>query len=536
MALSTPYPGVTPPYKGNVTETQDDLNAWIERVHRAGIQVNCHANGDVAIDMMLTAVERAQQLFPRADARPKITHCTLINDDLVRRMKAAGAVPAPFTSYAYYNSDKFHFYGEELMKRCMAYRTFLDAGIRGGGGLGLQSGTVRSADGHSGNGDAHRLERRDLGSEPAHQRGRGAAGQHDQRRLQLTRGSDQRIHHAGQTGGLRRAGGRSSHGGSRRRSRTSRSSARWSAGRRFTRREEMMRRVLSLAFICWSGYGQTGSPIAFDAVSVKMSRPPSPGTMPRIECRGGPETKDPELWICRNAPLRMLLQLAYNMRAFQVDPFNVRGGPFDIVARVEPGASRDQFRLMVQGFLAERFHLALHWDTKEMPVYDLVVGKGGPKLKESSNQAEEAIPGAETKLPKPRLGEDGYPVLPPEFSGVTMMVATNGAPRTRLHGLHETMEDLAAMLTIRLGRPVIDKTELNGAYDILLSWEMDGYSGAGAPATAPSVTATPSVVQVEHGPSLETALQEQLGLKLVGKKDDVKVLVVDHVDSSPSDN
>ena len=185
MALSTPYPGVTPPYKGNITETQDDLNAWIERVHRAGIQVNCHANGDVAIDMVLTAVERAQKLFPRADARPKITHCTLINDDLVRRIKAAGVVPAAFTSYAYYNSDKFQFYGEELMKRCMAYRSFLDAGVAGGGRLGLQPGTVRSAHGDSGNGDAHRMGRQDLGSQSADQRGRGAAREHDQRRLQL---------------------------------------------------------------------------------------------------------------------------------------------------------------------------------------------------------------------------------------------------------------------------------------------------------------------------------------------------------------
>jgi predicted amidohydrolase YtcJ len=129
MALSTPYPGVVPPYKGNVTETQEQLNAWIERVHRAGIQVNCHANGDVAIDMVLTAVERAQGLFPRADARPKITHCTLINEDLVRRIKAAGVVPALFTTYAYYNSDKFGFYGEEMMKRCMAFRSLLDAGV-----------------------------------------------------------------------------------------------------------------------------------------------------------------------------------------------------------------------------------------------------------------------------------------------------------------------------------------------------------------------------------------------------------------------
>jgi predicted amidohydrolase YtcJ len=140
MALSKPYPGIEPPYHGNVTETQDDLNAWIERVQRAGIQVNCHANGDVAIDMVLTAVERAQRLFPRADARPKITHCTLINDDLVRRIKAAGVVPAVFTSYAYYNSDKFHFYGEELMKRCMAYRTFLDAGIPAAAGSDFSPG------------------------------------------------------------------------------------------------------------------------------------------------------------------------------------------------------------------------------------------------------------------------------------------------------------------------------------------------------------------------------------------------------------
>ncbi|MEZ5288086.1 MAG: amidohydrolase [Vicinamibacterales bacterium] len=129
MALSVNYPNVTPPYKGNVTETQEVLNEWVERVHRAGIQVNVHANGDVAIDSFLTAMERAQQRFPRADARPKITHCTLITPDLVARIKALGAVPAMFTTYAYYNPDKFVYYGEDLMKRCMAYRSMLDAGV-----------------------------------------------------------------------------------------------------------------------------------------------------------------------------------------------------------------------------------------------------------------------------------------------------------------------------------------------------------------------------------------------------------------------
>ena len=140
MALSVPYPGMNPPYKGNVTETQDTLNAWVEKMHRAGIQVNCHANGDVAIDMMLTAVERAQKAFPRTDFRPKITHCTLINDDLIRRMKALDAIPAAFTSYNYYNSDKFRFYGEDLMKRSMAFRSFLDAGIHATAGSDFSPG------------------------------------------------------------------------------------------------------------------------------------------------------------------------------------------------------------------------------------------------------------------------------------------------------------------------------------------------------------------------------------------------------------
>ena len=129
LARSTPYPGRTPPYYGNITEAQEPLNVWVEKVQRAGIPVNCHANGDVAIGMVLTAFELAQKAFPVRDARPKITHCTLINDDLVRRIKAAGAIPAPFTSYAYYNPDKFKFYGDELMQRCMAFRSFLDAGI-----------------------------------------------------------------------------------------------------------------------------------------------------------------------------------------------------------------------------------------------------------------------------------------------------------------------------------------------------------------------------------------------------------------------
>ncbi len=184
MAISKPYIGISPPYQGNLTEKQEDLDAWADKVNRAGIQMNCHANGDVAIDHVLTAYERALKAFPRADARPKITHCSLINDSILARIKAMNAVPALFTTYAYYNADKFHFYGEDMMKHMMAYRTLAGCGRARGGGLGFQSGSVRSLDGHAGHGDAQGLERRDLGRQPEDHGGGGAARQHHQRRLQ----------------------------------------------------------------------------------------------------------------------------------------------------------------------------------------------------------------------------------------------------------------------------------------------------------------------------------------------------------------
>jgi len=134
MAMRQSYIGLPASYHGNLTETQDDLNKWCERVHRAHIQLNCHANGDVAIDRTLTAYERALKLYPRANARPKITHCSQVNPDIIRRMKAMDVVPSLFSTYPYYNSDKFHFYGQETMQHMIAFRSLLDAGIKAAAG------------------------------------------------------------------------------------------------------------------------------------------------------------------------------------------------------------------------------------------------------------------------------------------------------------------------------------------------------------------------------------------------------------------
>ena len=129
MSRSTPYPGRTPAYYGNIMQTQEGLDALVEKQMRADIQPNFHANGDVAIGMVLTAYERGMKLLGPADRRPKITHCTNVSPELVARIKALGVVPALFTSYAYYNADKFHFYGAEMMEHMMAYRMMIDAGV-----------------------------------------------------------------------------------------------------------------------------------------------------------------------------------------------------------------------------------------------------------------------------------------------------------------------------------------------------------------------------------------------------------------------
>ena len=198
MALSVPYPGIEPRYKGNVTETQDDLNAWIERVHRAGIQVNCHANGDVAIDMFLTAVERAQKLVS-ARRRAAEDHALHAHQ---RRPRAAH-------QGARRRAGDVHHLRVLQLRQVRVLRRRADEALHGVslaarrgrrrcGRIGFQSRTVRAADGHPGHGDAQGLGRQDVGRESAHQRRRSDPGQHDQRRVRVARRSDQGLDHGGQ--------------------------------------------------------------------------------------------------------------------------------------------------------------------------------------------------------------------------------------------------------------------------------------------------------------------------------------------------
>jgi predicted amidohydrolase YtcJ len=125
--LSEAY-GNRPDYYGIPTKTPEDTNALVEAAHRAYLQMEIHANGDRAIDMVLDAYEKAQKDFPRPDPRHRIAHCTVINDRILNRIKALGVVVLPFASYVYEHGDKMAPYGDRI-ERMFAHRSFLDKGI-----------------------------------------------------------------------------------------------------------------------------------------------------------------------------------------------------------------------------------------------------------------------------------------------------------------------------------------------------------------------------------------------------------------------
>ena len=128
MAMSTPYIG-RPDDFGILTMSQEQIHAAVEDAHLHGFQVGIHANGDLAIDMVLNAYERVQELHPRPDARHRLEHCSLVNPELLRRIKAIGAIPTPFYTYVHYHGNKWVDYGEEKMRWMFAHRSFLDYGI-----------------------------------------------------------------------------------------------------------------------------------------------------------------------------------------------------------------------------------------------------------------------------------------------------------------------------------------------------------------------------------------------------------------------
>jgi len=280
----------------------------------------------------------------------------------------------------------------------------------------------------------------------------------------------------------------------------------------------------------------TGTPAAsFEVAAIKPNRS---GDW-RVMMRFGPgRFTATGIWI------RHLITLAYGVSDFQVTggPSWINSERYDIQAK-EPDLiiaemqklSEDQreelSRSMVQSLLADRFKLKLRHQTKELPAYALVVAKSGPKLQAAKSDADfKAIKGAEGR------GQRGKMVF-----GMGDLTIPD-AP----------LSMLARMLSQQLGRPVLDQTGLEGNYDFTLKWTpgqgegMIGMGpGGGGPGSGKAMVGTglgdggPQLGSPPppdmSGPSIFTAIQEQLGLKLVSQKGSVEVLVIDHVER-PSEN
>lgn len=248
--------------------------------------------------------------------------------------------------------------------------------------------------------------------------------------------------------------------------------------------------------------------LTFEVASIK----PNAANDHRVMIRMAPGGR----FTATGVTLKQLMNQAYNVRDFQITngPGWISSDAYDVNAKAADGApdriTPDQLRPMLKALLAERFQLKVHTESKEMPVFALMVGKGGLKVKE---------------LPaRPPQTEGG----PPQPRGMMRM------GRGQINAQGVTMTAFAQMLSQQLGRTVLDKTELKGEYDISLEFSPEPGQGGGPfggpPPSPDSLPATGS-----SGPTIFTALQEQVGLKLDSAKGPVEIIVIDHVEK-PSEN
>ena len=208
---------------------------------------------------------------------------------------------------------------------------------------------------------------------------------------------------------------------------------------------------------------------------------------------------------------------------------------YDVRATVPPGATKDDLKVMVQHLLEERFKLVFHRITKDFPVYELTIAKGGSKLKENTDPNLEPSRPGDPRMPPDR---DGFPQIPPGKSGMATD-PVNGLNHMTVRGMPLSMLlfQVGAQLgtitgpnTFAPGR-IVDKTGLTGKYDFDL--EYAGGPGIGAALSLPSAGDASEPI---GGPTLIQAMEKQLGLKLTKSTALLEVLVIDHAEKTPTEN
>ena len=305
--------------------------------------------------------------------------------------------------------------------------------------------------------------------------------------------------------------------------------------------------VFLAVLIATTAFGQTERQKAtpeFDVASVKLA---DPNTARRM--RGGPGTNDPGRISFERVTLADLLEQAYNVRSDQIrGPAWLRDyatSAYAVAAVVPPGASQEQFRLMLQNLLAERFHLRLHHETQNRDGYELVVAAGGHKLRQWApvRDGEPDIRGTDSYLPD---FDKGFPTLPanaqlpvgfavPDPSGTTVWTSFRGAMTDFCRAL-ERMIILARGASPGSPQPrVADKTNLIGVYEVRLKFA--SFAGSPRPPLVEEDAGLDMASDPSGAPNIFTALEKQVGLK--AQRTDsmsVDVLVVDKADKIPTEN
>lgn len=266
---------------------------------------------------------------------------------------------------------------------------------------------------------------------------------------------------------------------------------------------------------------QTVSPtLRFEVASVKPAVPSPPPGIPTLGIPG-PNNKDPGRFSGQLNLLSLILT-AYEIPLYRMANTDERFTVLvDVEAKMPVDTTREQFNVMLQNLLADRFGLKVHWMSKDINMYTLVVAKGGPKVKAAAPDS----PRSSENAPGPsRVGPDGFPI-PPPGNGYWMGAAPGGS-KIGLRRHNETAAEMAHTIGLNLDGPVTDATGLTGRYDYTIFWS--------SLATVAALGFDPGADP--DGPSIFDAVEQQLGLKIEKRKAPVQMLVVDHVDKKPTEN
>jgi uncharacterized protein (TIGR03435 family) len=269
---------------------------------------------------------------------------------------------------------------------------------------------------------------------------------------------------------------------------------------------------------------------AFEVASVKPAAPNSPPGG-----RGGPGTPDPSLITYSSFPLQIVLLRAFDIKPYQLSgPSWISSERYDIRAKLPEGASKEQVPAMFRNLLVERFGMKFHHETRDLPAYEMVIAKGGLKMKESAGVTDLPLEQKSQGEGKPPMlattkDKEGETQLPEGRKGAIVM-GLGG--HLRISARMQSAEDIAQMFGNRAGRPVINKTGLIGTYDFNLNFSPDNSPGG----TAVNSSGAPLAELKDDAPPPFLVAIESLGLKLIPVKVPTDVIVIDHIEKVPTEN